>query len=89
MMAGLVRILSCLLLFGIGAEALGGGDVGVILSAIVALAINRVWRQQQHLDARRRHQEDVVADENLRADVRELRQRSVEPPVDPPTGRAA
>jgi hypothetical protein len=89
MFGGLVRILSCLILFGIGAEALGGGDVGVILSAIVALAINRVWRQQQHLDARRRHQEDVVADENLRADVRELRQRSVEPPVDPPTGRAA
>jgi hypothetical protein len=89
MMAGLVRILSCLLLFGIGAEALGGGDVGVILSAIVALAINRAWKAQQHVDARRQHQEDVVADENLRADVRALRQRPAEPPVDPPTDRAA
>lgn len=88
-MAGLVRILSCLLLFGIGAQALGGGDVGVILSAIVALAANRVWRQQQHADARARHAADVIADENLRADVRELRQRPVEPPVDPPTDRAA
>jgi hypothetical protein len=84
-----VRILSCLLLFGIGAEALGGGDVGVILSGIVALAISRAWKAQQHADVRRQHQEDVVADENLRADVRELRQRPVEPPVDPPTGRAA
>jgi len=77
-----VRILSCLLLFGIGAEALGGGDVGVILSGIVALAINRAWKAQQHAA-------DVIADENLRADVRELRQRPAEPPVDPPTGRAA
>jgi hypothetical protein len=29
MFSGLVRILSCLLLFGIGSEALGGGDVGI------------------------------------------------------------
>jgi len=89
MAGGLVRILSCLILFGIGAQALGGGDVGVILSAIVALAINRVWKSQQHADARRQHQEDVIADEHLRADVRALRQRPAEPPVDPPTGRAA
>jgi hypothetical protein len=86
---GLVRILSCLLLFGIGAQALGGRDVGVILSGIVALAINRAWKAQQHADARRQHVADVIADENLRADVRELRQRPAEPPVDPPTGRAA
>lgn len=72
MMAGaLVRILSWLLLFGIGAQALGGGDVGVIGSAIVALAVNRAWRQQQHADARRQHAEDVIADEQLRLAVRE------------------
>jgi len=81
MFSGLVRILSCLILFAIGAEALGGGDVGVILSGIVALAISRAWKAQQHADARRQHQEDVVADENLRADVRELRQRAAEPPA--------
>lgn len=73
--SGLTRILSCLVLFGIGADALGGGDVGVIGSAIVALAIDRVWKAQQHADARRQHQEDVVADEELRAQVRERLER--------------
>jgi hypothetical protein len=33
MTAGLIRILACLLLFGLGAEALGGAAVGVILCA--------------------------------------------------------
>lgn len=72
MLAGLTRVLSCLLLFGLGAEALGGGAVGVIGSAVVALGINHVWREQQHTDARRRHAEDVIADEELRLAVRDL-----------------
>jgi hypothetical protein len=71
MFSGLVRILSCLVLFGIGAEALGGGDIGLIGSAIVALAINHYWKAQQHADARQQHREDVIADEQLRLEVRE------------------
>jgi hypothetical protein len=72
-MAGFVRICCCLLLFGVGAEALGGGDVGLIGSAIVAFAVNRVWREQQREQARAEHRRDVIADEELRADVRERR----------------
>jgi hypothetical protein len=75
-MGGLVRILSCLLLFGIGAEALGGGDVGLIGSAIVAFAINRAWRSQQREQARQQHRRDVIADEELRRQVRELHERA-------------
>lgn len=74
MFAGLTRLLCCYLLFGIGAEALGGGDLGLIGSAIVALWINRAWRTQQHDDARREHARDVIADENLRLEVRHRRQ---------------
>ncbi len=88
-MGGLVRILSCLILFGIGAEALGRGDVGVIGSAIVALAANRAWKAQQHADARARHAADVIADERLRADVRAVHQHAAERPTEPPAGRAA
>lgn len=68
-MAGLVRILSCLLLWGVGAEALGGGAFGVIVSAVVAFAANRAWRLQQAADRRAA----IVADEQLRAEVRERR----------------
>lgn len=87
--SGLTRILSCLILFGIGAQALGGGGVGVIGSGVVALAANHLWKAQQHADARRQHVADVIADERLRADVRELRQRPAEHPSEPPTGSAA
>ena len=71
MFAGLTRILSCMLLFGFGAEALGGGAVGVIGSAIVALGANYLWREQQRADAARVHRESVIADEELRLAVRE------------------
>ncbi len=73
MTAGLLRLFSVWIIFGLGAEALHGLGEGaaVILSAIVALAINRVWRQQQHADARRQHAEDVEADEQLRLAIRE------------------
>ncbi len=75
MFAGLTRLLCCYLLFGIGVEALGGGTLGLIGSAIVALWINRAWRTQQHADARREHREDVEADEALRLHVREQRSK--------------
>jgi hypothetical protein len=89
-MAGrLGRNLACLLLFGVGAQALGGGAVGVIGSAIVALAANRAWKAQQHADARARHAADVIADERLRADVRAVHQHAAERPTEPPAGRAA
>jgi O-antigen/teichoic acid export membrane protein len=47
MTAGVIRILACLLLFGLGAEALGGAAVGVILSALIAIFVNAYWREQQ------------------------------------------
>ncbi len=49
MTGGLVRILSCLILFGMGAEALHplGEGVAVVVSGAVALAINRVWKVQR------------------------------------------
>jgi hypothetical protein len=75
MAAGLLRILSCMLLFGMGAEALHGLGEGaaVIVSGIVAIGINRVWKAQQHADARQQHREDVIADEQLRLEVRHRR----------------
>jgi hypothetical protein len=62
MAGGLLRILSCLILFGMGAEALHGLGEGaaVILSGIIAIGIDRVWKAQQHADARQQHREDVV-----------------------------
>jgi hypothetical protein len=69
MMGGLVRIGSCLLLWGIGAQALGGGPVGVVVSAVVAFSVNRLWRLQQAADRRAA----IVADEQLRLEVRERR----------------
>lgn len=75
MFSGLVRLLCVFWVFGYGAYALGGGAVGVIVAAIIALAINRVWKQQQHADSRRQHVEDVEADEALRLKVREQRSR--------------
>ena len=74
-MSALIRILSCLLLFGLGAQALGGGAIGVIGSGIVALATNRVWRWQEEDDRRRQHERSVVADEQLRLDVLHRREQ--------------
>jgi predicted PurR-regulated permease PerM len=66
MTAGVTRILACLLLFGLGAEALGGGVVGVILSALIAIFINAYWREQQRQRFAREHAEAVDRDEALR-----------------------
>lgn len=71
-MRGVTRILCVWLLFGIGAQALHGIGEGaaVVLSAIVALAINRAWRDQQRKDLAREHREAVEAEEELRGQVR-------------------
>jgi predicted PurR-regulated permease PerM len=66
MTAGVTRILACLLLFGLGAEALGGGAVGVILSALIAIFINAYWRELQRRRFAREHAEAVDRDEALR-----------------------
>jgi hypothetical protein len=79
MTRGLVRILSCLLLFGLSAQALGGGTVGVIGSAIVAPGANHLWHEQQRADATRVHREAVEADEDLRLAVRERRSKAEAP----------
>jgi O-antigen/teichoic acid export membrane protein len=69
--SGLIRILVCLGLFGVGAQALGGGTVGVFVSGAVALAVNHLWRQQQHAEYR----QSVIEDEDLRLEVRERRSK--------------
>lgn len=46
-----------MLLFGVGAEAFGGGGAGVIASAIIALAVNYVSRGQQRRRFLRERQE--------------------------------
>lgn len=74
-MSPLIRICSCLLLFGLGAQALAGGTLGVLGSAIIAFAANRAWRRQEQDERRRQHERDVVADEQLRLDVRHRRER--------------
>jgi Flp pilus assembly protein TadB len=66
MTAGVTRILACLLLFGLGAEALGGAAVGVILSALIAIFINAYWREQRRQRFAREHAEAVDRDEALR-----------------------
>jgi hypothetical protein len=69
----MIRVLSCLLLFDVGAQALGGGAFGVIVSGIVALAANRAWKRQQQAERAARHRQSVIADEDLRLEVRERR----------------
>lgn len=72
----MIRVFSCLLMFGWGAEALGGGTVAVILSGIVAIGMNSLWKREAALDRARQHRRTVIEDENLRLAVRE---RKAEP----------
>lgn len=65
----MIRVLVCLLMFGLGAQALGGGAFGVILSGAIALAINWKWKQVKEGERRQR----VIDDEDLRLQVRERR----------------
>jgi len=71
--SGLVRIVCCWWVFGFGAYALHGLGEGaaVVIAALGALGINRVWREQQRQDRARQHREAVIADEELRLAVRE------------------
>lgn len=75
MAAGLLRLLCCFWVFGYGAYALSGlGDgPAVVIAALVALGINHVWREQQRERFAREHREAVIADEELRLEVRERR----------------
>ena len=49
---GLTRPLMCLLPFGLGSEALGGGVLGVTLPGGIALATNWKWRNSNAPNAR-------------------------------------
>lgn len=67
----MIRVLVCLLMFGLGAQALGGGTFGVIVSGAIALAINWKWKQVNAQERRQR----VIDDEQLRLEVRERRRQ--------------
>jgi hypothetical protein len=71
----MIRVLSCLLLFGLGAQALGGGAFGVIVSGAIALGANYLWKKQDRDERTRRHREQIVADEQLRLDVLHRREQ--------------
>jgi hypothetical protein len=73
-MSALGRILACLLLFGLGAQALGGGAIGVLVSALVSLAANRAWRIAQEADRRAAHRTQIMEDEELRLQIRDRRE---------------
>jgi uncharacterized membrane protein YfcA len=61
----MIRVLVCLLMFGLGVQALGGGAVAVIVSGAVSLWINREWKRVNAED----HRRQIIADEQLRLDV--------------------
>ncbi|MHB1538693.1 MAG: hypothetical protein ACYCUM_13675 [Solirubrobacteraceae bacterium] len=88
MARGFWRIVFCLLLFGLGCEALHGlGEgVAVVLSGIVALAGNYLWREQQRKQLAREHREQVEADTETRIATaqRVLDVMSREPPASKP-----
>jgi hypothetical protein len=69
----MIRVLSLLLLFGIGAQALGGGTFGVVVSGAIALAANHAWKKQDRQQRLAAHAEEVERDEALRLHVREQR----------------
>lgn len=76
MFAGLGRLIACWLLFGVGAEALTpslGNTLAVIASAAIAIYLNTVWKDQQRQRFAREHREAVIADEELRRQVRSRR----------------
>lgn len=59
----MIRVFSLLIVFGWGAQALGGGAFGVLVSGGIALALNQAWKKhdrQQYLEARR---EAILTDE--------------------------
>jgi hypothetical protein len=65
----MIRVLVCLLMFGLGVQALGGGTIAVIVSGAVSLYLNHLWKDQHRIEARNRHREQVVTDEQLHLDV--------------------
>ena len=71
----MIRIFSCLLIFGLGAQALGGGAFGVLASGAIALATNHLWENRDRQQRLQVHTEEVERDEALRLHVREQRSR--------------
>lgn len=67
----MTRVLVCLLLFGLGAQALGGGPIALIISGAIALYVSWRWKQVKAEE----HRRQVVADEQLRLDVLHRRER--------------
>lgn len=76
-MSSLVRLVCVFWVFGWGAWALSGlGDApAVVIAALVALGINRVWREQQQQARAAQHRQNVIEDEDLRLEVRERRSK--------------
>jgi hypothetical protein len=74
-MSAFVRIIVCLWVFGYGSYALHGiGALGLIVAGFVALWINHAWKTQQHTQELRAHRQTVIADEDLRAEIRQRRE---------------
>jgi len=70
----MIRVLVCVFfVWGYGAVALGGGTVAIILSGIVALGANHLWKREAALERSRQHRRSVIEDEDLRLSVRERR----------------
>ena len=74
-MSAFVRIVVCAWVFGYGSYAIGHGALGFVVAGVVALFINRLWRDQHRIEAATRHREEVVADEQLRLDVMHRREK--------------
>lgn len=71
----MTRTLVCLLVFGSGAQLLGGGIFGVVVSGAFALYVNKLWHDQTRSELQQRHRKEVEADEALRLRVREQQSR--------------
>jgi len=62
----MIRTLSCLFVFGVGSEALGGSSIAVFACGALALWINHVWHQQERDALEQRHIAQVEAEEHAR-----------------------
>lgn len=78
MVGGFSRVVSCFVMWALGAAALGGSAAALVVSAVASLALNHAWRETQRKRALVRYREEVAADERLRLTVRELRERPPE-----------
>lgn len=65
----MTRVFVCLLLFGWGAEALGGGTFAVIVSGAIALGASHLWKRADRERQEDAHRRQVIADATLRAEA--------------------